>query len=100
MNYQPKVRSPSGVDPQVRYQSGRCDVCGRSRAHHNHDKCSKARQAAGFLRWKEPDGNRKVKCVECRGEFRIDSMMGNACRFCYLAMFRQVLGIDPEQVNP
>lgn len=23
-----------------------CDICGHSRAHGNHDKCSKARQAA------------------------------------------------------
>lgn len=26
-----------------------CDVCGKLRRHGNHDKCSKARQAAGFL---------------------------------------------------
>lgn len=92
MNYEPQVRSPRGVDPQVRHQSGRCDVCNRSRAHHKHGKCSKARQAAGFVRWKEPEGDRKIKCVQCRGAFRIDAMMGNTCRGCYAAMFSQATG--------
>ncbi|WP_286919748.1 hypothetical protein [Pseudomonas sp. UBA6753] len=90
MNYEPQVRTPRGVDPQVRCQSGRCDVCGKSRAHFKHDKCSKARQAAGFLRWKEPEGDRKVKCVQCHGAFRIDSMMGNTCRGCYVLVLQGV----------
>ncbi len=47
--YKPQVRYPRGVDPKVRKQSGRCDVCGKSRAHFKHDKCSKVRQAAGFV---------------------------------------------------
>lgn len=47
--YQPQVRYPRGVDPKVRKQSGRCDVCGKSRAHFKHEKCSKARQIAGFV---------------------------------------------------
>lgn len=94
MNYEPQVRSPRGVDPQVRCQSGRCDVCGKSRAHFKHDRCSKARQVAGFIRWKEPDGNRKVKCVQCRREFRIDALMGNTCRDCYATQFKQAIGLE------
>ncbi|UXZ44514.1 hypothetical protein [Pseudomonas soli] len=47
--YKPQVRYPRGVDPKVRKQSGRCDVCGKSRAHFKHELCAKARQAAGFV---------------------------------------------------
>lgn len=92
MSYQPQVRSPRGVDPQVRLQSVICDVCDKPRNKGQHDKCSKARQAAGFKYWKEPDGNRKVKCVQCHGEFRIDSMMGNTCRSCHVLVLRQTIG--------
>lgn len=93
MNYEPQVRSPRGVDPQVRHQSGRCDVCGKSRTHFKHDSCSKARQAAGFKYWKEPEGNRKVSCVQCHGSFRIDAMMGNTCRRCYAdSMYLLIMG--------
>lgn len=98
MNYEPQVRSPRGVDPRVRYQSGRCDVCNRSRAHHKHDKCSKARQAAGFIRWKEPEGDRKVQCVQCHGSFRIDSMMGNTCRGCHVLVLKQAIGGGSDDV--
>ncbi len=47
--YKPQVRYPRGVDPKVRYQSGRCDVCGKSRSHFKHEKCAKARKASGFV---------------------------------------------------
>jgi len=26
-----------------------CDICGKARVNGNHDQCSKARQAAGFI---------------------------------------------------
>lgn len=93
MNYEPQVRSPRGVDPQVRHQSGRCDVCNRSRAHHKHDKCSKARQAAGFVRWKEPAAGAPVTCVQCKRMHRFDEMMGNTCKRCYAdTMYRAITG--------
>lgn len=50
MNVQPMIKPESGMYPLFRsYMIGKCDVCGRGRAHYNHDKCSKARQAAGFV---------------------------------------------------
>jgi hypothetical protein len=33
-----------------REMTGRCDVCNRARGRGNHEKCSKLRQAAGFLK--------------------------------------------------
>lgn len=84
MNYQPQVRAPRGVDPQVRHQSGRCDVCGKSRAHFKHDKCSKARQVAGFKIRGDKDANAKVTCVQCHSVFAHGTMMGDTCRECYV----------------
>lgn len=99
MNYQPQVRSPRGVDPQVRLQSGRCGVCGKSRTHYRHEKCSKARQAAGFIRWKEPPEGQKIQCKCCHRGFRVSEMMGNECRDCYMSMFRQVIGLDSQEAK-
>ena len=33
-----------------REMNGRCDVCGRARGRGSHDKCSKLRQTAGFIK--------------------------------------------------
>lgn len=50
MNVQPMTKPESGMNPLFRSaMKGRCDVCGLSRAHYSHEKCSKARQAAGFV---------------------------------------------------
>lgn len=49
--YQPEVRLPKGLQPLTRpAMSIICDVCGKVRTRKGgHDKCSKARQAAGFI---------------------------------------------------
>lgn len=50
MNVQPMTKPDGGMNPLFRSaMTGRCTVCGLSRAHYNHEKCSKARQAAGFV---------------------------------------------------
>jgi len=50
MSVQPMTKPDGGMNPLFRSaMTGRCDVCGRGRAYYNHDKCSKARQAAGFV---------------------------------------------------
>ena len=84
MNYEPQTRQPRGVDPQVRKLGGRCDVCGKSRAHFKHEKCARARQAAGFKIVKGPAADAKVTCVQCHRIHRYDAMMGNTCRECYV----------------
>lgn len=92
MNYEPQTRYPNGVDPKVRYQSSVCDVCGKSRAHYKHVKCSKARKAAGFRFVGEKHADTKVKCVQCQGLFAYGSMMGNTCRDCHAATLDRVFG--------
>lgn len=49
--YQPEVRTSKGMQPLLRpAMSAICDVCGKSRTRQGgHDKCSKIRQAAGFI---------------------------------------------------
>jgi hypothetical protein len=49
--YQPTVRPPKGIQPLVRpAMSAVCDVCNKPRVRKGgHDKCSKIRQAAGFI---------------------------------------------------
>jgi len=49
--YHPATRLPKGLQPLVRpAMSAICDVCGKSRTRPGgHDKCSKIRQAAGFI---------------------------------------------------
>ena len=50
MTYEPQVRRTHGLQPLCRASmSSICDVCGRVRFKGNHDRCSKARQAAGFI---------------------------------------------------
>lgn len=50
MTYQPSTRSPKGMQPMIRpAMSIICDVCNMPRNKGMHDKCSKARQAAGFI---------------------------------------------------
>lgn len=51
MNYQPthEIGHRGQQHMMRREMNGRCDVCGRARGRGNHDKCSKLRQAAGFL---------------------------------------------------
>ncbi|WP_157767121.1 hypothetical protein [Pseudomonas sp. HLS-6] len=49
--YQPAVRTVKGMQPLIRpAMSIICDVCGKARTRKGgHDKCSKIRQAAGFI---------------------------------------------------
>jgi len=49
--YHPATRLPKGFQPLARpAMSAICDVCGKSRTRPGgHDKCSKIRQAAGFI---------------------------------------------------
>ncbi|MNJ81263.1 hypothetical protein D3C77_799860 [compost metagenome] len=51
MTYQPTIRDPKGMQPMSRpAMSAICDVCGMPRVRKGgHDKCSKIRQAAGFI---------------------------------------------------
>lgn len=51
ISYQPETRTPGGMQSLLRpAMSAICDVCGKSRTRPGgHDKCSKARQAAGFI---------------------------------------------------
>lgn len=51
MNYEPQARPAHGFQPLLRpAMSAICDVCGKSRTRKGgHDKCSKVRQAAGFV---------------------------------------------------
>ncbi|ANC03984.1 hypothetical protein AB688_18440 [Pseudomonas putida] len=91
--YQPQTRAPRGVDPQVRVMSVICDVCGTPRNKGKHDKCSKARQAAGFRTWAERPASTPVTCAECGQVHRLDAMMGNTCRRCYAeTMYRVIAG--------
>ncbi|EKT4522776.1 hypothetical protein QEM13_002019 [Pseudomonas putida] len=92
MNYEPQTRQPRGVDLLIKRQNGVCDVCGKSRAHFKHVKCAKARKAAGFYIRKDKAADTKVRCVQCRGVFRHDTMMGNTCRGCYAAMYGEIFG--------
>lgn len=50
-SYQPEVRPVKGIQPLTRpVMSAICNVCGKSRTRPGgHDKCSKIRQAAGFI---------------------------------------------------
>lgn len=51
MNYEPKARKRFGMQSMMSSCMRRhCDVCGKIRGKGNHDKCSKARQKAGFIR--------------------------------------------------
>lgn len=48
--YAPLTRTPKGMQPMSgRNMSFICDVCGKARVKGNHDRCSKIRQAAGFI---------------------------------------------------
>lgn len=51
ISYQPEIRTRRGMQPLLRpAMSAICDVCGKSRTRPGgHDKCSKIRQAAGFI---------------------------------------------------
>lgn len=93
MNYQPQSQPPRGFNPMVRkLLNGRCDVCGKSRSHYKHDKCAKARKAAGFKYWDEPAASTPMTCVQCNRVFRYDAMAGNCCRGCFAVQFGQATG--------
>lgn len=48
--YIPTTRTPKGMQPLLRpAMSFICDICGNARVKGNHNRCSKARQAAGFI---------------------------------------------------
>lgn len=48
--YTPATRTREGMQPMFRpAMSFICDICGNARVKGNHDKCSKIRQAAGFI---------------------------------------------------
>ncbi|CAM3808925.1 hypothetical protein CCOS865_01804 [Pseudomonas reidholzensis] len=48
--YTPTTRAPQGMQPMLRpSMSVICDVCSKARSKGNHDRCSKVRQAAGFI---------------------------------------------------
>lgn len=95
MNYEPHARPARGIDPMLSNRlTGRCDICGKSRPHYNHDKCSKARQVAGFKIVKGPAPDSKVTCVQCHRVYRYDAMMGNTCRDCYAAQLKQAIGLE------
>lgn len=51
MSYQPthEIGHRGQQHMMRREMNGRCDVCGRARGRGSHDKCSKLRQAAGFI---------------------------------------------------
>ncbi|ABY97641.1 hypothetical protein PputGB1_1738 [Pseudomonas putida GB-1] len=50
MNYQPQSRPVHGFQPFTRASmSTICDVCGTPRNKGNHQLCSEARKAAGFV---------------------------------------------------
>ncbi|MNJ66005.1 hypothetical protein D3C77_620480 [compost metagenome] len=51
MTYQPNIRCRKGMQNMSRpAMSIICDVCGKARTRKGgHDKCSQARQAAGFI---------------------------------------------------
>lgn len=51
MTYQPSIRCPKGMQTMARpAMSAVCDVCSKPRVRKGgHDKCSKIRQAAGFI---------------------------------------------------
>lgn len=58
VTYLPEVRTLKGIQPLLRpAMSAICDVCGKSRTRPGgHDKCSKIRQAAGFIIKQETKG--------------------------------------------
>ncbi|MFI7837792.1 hypothetical protein [Pseudomonas asiatica] len=48
--YTPTTRTPKGMQPMQRpAMSFICDICGTARVKGNHDQCSKAHRAAGFI---------------------------------------------------
>lgn len=48
--YTPSTRTRKGMQPMFRpAMSFICDICGNARVKGNHNQCSKARQAAGFI---------------------------------------------------
>ena len=48
--YTPATRTRKGMQPMLRpAMSFICDICGNARVKGNHNRCSKARQAAGFI---------------------------------------------------
>ncbi|RRV72523.1 hypothetical protein EGJ15_09185 [Pseudomonas sp. p99-361] len=48
--YTPTTRTRKGMQPLLRpAMSFICDICGNARVKGNHNRCSKARQAAGFI---------------------------------------------------
>lgn len=48
--YIPNTRGPKGVQSFMRPAMGvLCDVCNTPRTRNNHERCSKIRQAAGFV---------------------------------------------------
>lgn len=50
MTYQPSVRCLKGMQSMARRSMSKiCDVCGGVRGVGSHDRCSKIRQAAGFI---------------------------------------------------
>ena len=64
--YAPQSRPAKGLNPSfASHMSIVCDVCGKSRAHYRHEKCSRIRQAAGFdIRQRGPVAGKECKlCV-------------------------------------
>lgn len=52
--YTPNTRHPKGVQTFMRPAMGvHCDVCNIPRTRGNHERCSKIRQAAGFVTTRE-----------------------------------------------
>lgn len=48
--YIPTTRTRQGMQPLMRpAMSFICDICDKARVKGNHDRCSKIRQAAGFV---------------------------------------------------
>lgn len=48
--YTPATRTRKGMQPMLRpAMSFICDICCNARVKGNHNRCSKARQAAGFI---------------------------------------------------
>lgn len=48
--YTPSTRTRKGMQPMFRpAMSFICDICGNARVKGNHNRCSKARQEAGFI---------------------------------------------------
>ncbi len=63
VEYTPQTRPARGMNPAfASHMHVICDVCGKSRAHYQHGKCSKLRQAAGFdIRERRPVAGKEIK---------------------------------------